>query len=98
MSLVIGISGGTGSGKTRFAKELKSRCDNKYTNYISQDSYYKDLTHLPYEERCKNNFDSPKSIDFDLLYKNLSDLLKLLRELDSFSLQKKKKINLLLLL
>ena len=62
--LIIGVSGGTGSGKTRFAKELLSRCHSSEVIYISQDSYYKDLKHLSYEERCNVNFDDPNSIDF----------------------------------
>ena len=50
--LIIGISGGTGSGKTRFTKELIKRCDSDNIVHISQDSYYKDLSHISYEERC----------------------------------------------
>ena len=65
--LVIGISGGTGSGKTRFTKELIERFDNNFLIYISQDSYYKDLSHNSYEERCDINFDKPDSIDFSNL-------------------------------
>ena len=66
--LVIGISGGTGSGKTRFTKELIERFDNNFLIYISQDSYYKDLSHISYEERCDINFDNPDSIDFSNSY------------------------------
>tara|TARA_A100001015_G_C14649648_1_gene578691 strand:+ start:446 stop:676 length:231 start_codon:yes stop_codon:yes gene_type:complete len=62
--LIIGISGGTGSGKTRFTRELIERCDSNNIIYISQDSYYKDLSHISYEERCNINFDNPNSIDF----------------------------------
>ena len=69
--LIIGISGGTGSGKTRFTKELIQRCDSNYVVYISQDSYYKDLSHMSYEERCNVNFDSPDSIDFKELYRDI---------------------------
>ena len=74
--LTIGISGGTGSGKTRFTKELLKRCDKDNVICISQDSYYKDLSKLSYEERCKNNFDNPRSIDFSMLLSDLSTLLK----------------------
>ena len=74
--LTIGISGGTGSGKTRFTKEVLKRCDKDNVICISQDSYYKDLSKLSYEERCKNNFDNPKSIDFSMLLSDLSTLLK----------------------
>ena len=74
-SLIIGISGGTGSGKTRFTKELIQRCNPERVIYISQDSYYKDLSHMVYEERCNVNFDSPDSIDFKELYRDIKKLL-----------------------
>ncbi len=73
--LLIGISGGTGSGKSRFAKELIARFDSKSLIYISQDSYYKDLAHLEYEQRCEVNFDSPDSIDFSNLLRDLNELI-----------------------
>ena len=73
--LIIGISGGTGSGKTRFSKELISRCNPDDIIYISQDSYYKDLSHLSYDHRCDVNFDSPDSIDFKELYEDLKNLI-----------------------
>lgn len=75
--LVIGISGGTGSGKTRFTKELVSKFDETSLVCISQDSYYKDLSDISYEERCEVNFDSPDSIDFLKLSKDLNNLIKL---------------------
>ena len=74
--LIIGISGGTGSGKTRFTKELISRFNSKNLIYISQDSYYKDLSNISYEERCNVNFDSPDSIDFSDLFKDIKKLIK----------------------
>ena len=73
--LIIGISGGTGSGKTRFTKELIERCDSNNIVYISQDSYYKDLSHISYEERCNVNFDSPNSIDFNELKNDIQSLI-----------------------
>ena len=73
--LLIGISGGTGSGKTRFTKELISRFDKNYLICISQDSYYKDLSHLSYDQRCEENFDSPDSIDFSNLFNDLQNLI-----------------------
>ena len=73
--LLIGISGGTGSGKSRFSKELISRFNNDKLIYISQDSYYKDLSNLSYEERCDINFDSPDSIDFENLFHDLKQLI-----------------------
>ena len=74
-SLIIGISGGTGSGKSRFTKELISRCNSNDLIYISQDSYYKDLSHLSYNDRCQMNFDSPVAIDFKELHEDLKNLL-----------------------
>ena len=73
--LLIGISGGTGSGKTRFTNELISRFDDNYLICISQDSYYKDLSDLDYNQRCKVNFDSPDSIDFSDLLHDLENLM-----------------------
>ena len=73
--LIIGISGGTGSGKTRFTKELIERCDSNDIVCISQDSYYKDLSHISYEERCSVNFDSPNSIDFNELKNDIQSLI-----------------------
>ena len=73
--LIIGVSGGTGSGKTRFAKELLLRCDPNEVIYISQDSYYKNLKHLSYEDRCNINFDDPNSIDFRDLENDLIHLI-----------------------
>ena len=46
--LLIGITGGTGSGKTRFTKEIVKRCDDSSLICLSQDSYYNDLSHLTY--------------------------------------------------
>jgi len=71
--LVIGIAGGTGSGKTTLAKKIQEAFPGQSV-LISQDSYYKDLTHLPLKEREKTNFDHPDSIDFDLLAQHISIL------------------------
>ncbi len=71
--LIIGIAGGTGSGKTTVARKLAERLDN-HVVVVSQDSYYKDQSHLPLEERQKLNFDHPNAIDFDLLVEQLREL------------------------
>ena len=73
--LIIGISGGTGSGKTKFTKELIKRCDSDNIVHISQDSYYKDLSHISYEERCNINFDNPSSINFKELKNDIQNLI-----------------------
>ncbi|HOY72183.1 MAG TPA: uridine kinase [Tenuifilaceae bacterium] len=75
-SITIGIAGGTGSGKTTFSQELVSRLNTDKIVYISHDSYYKDLSFMPLEERKKMNFDHPDSIEFELLVEHV----KLLKE------------------
>ena len=72
--LIIGIAGGTGSGKTTVVNQIIEELKNEEVDVISQDSYYQDTSHLTYEERTKINFDHPKSIDFDLLVRHLKDL------------------------
>ena len=72
--LIIGIAGGTGSGKTTVVNQIIEELKNEEVDIISQDSYYNDISHLAYEERVKINFDHPKSIDFDLLVKHLKSL------------------------
>ena len=72
--LIIGIAGGTGSGKTTVVKQIIEELRNEEVDVISQDSYYQDTTHLSFEERKKINFDHPKSIDFDLLVSHLKEL------------------------
>ena len=72
--LIIGIAGGTGCGKTTVVNQILNELPEGEVGVISQDSYYKDTTHLSYEERIKINFDHPRSIDFDLLEKHLTDL------------------------
>ncbi|MDT0687446.1 uridine kinase [Autumnicola psychrophila] len=72
--LIIGIAGGTGSGKTTVVNQIVEELKNDEVDIISQDSYYQDTSHLSYEERVKINFDHPKSIDFDLLVNHLKEL------------------------
>ena len=73
--IIIGIAGGSGSGKTRLVKNILSELSDTKTISIEVDSYYKDLSHLSFEEREKNNFDHPNSIDFELLYYHLKEIL-----------------------
>ena len=72
--LIIGIAGGTGSGKTTVVKEITKLLSDSEIVVIPQDSYYKDNSHLPLEERLELNFDHPESIDFKLLVKQIKDL------------------------
>ena len=74
-SIFIGVAGGTGSGKTTLAEEIQKAFPDS-SIIISQDSYYKDLSHLPHEERAKVNFDHPNSLDFGMLQEHLKDLKK----------------------
>ena len=74
--LIIGIAGGTGCGKTTVVNQILNELPEGEVGVISQDSYYKDTTHLSYEERIKINFDHPRSIDFELLENHLKDLKK----------------------
>jgi len=74
--LIIGIAGGTGSGKTTVVNQIVKQLPNEEVCVISQDSYYKATDNLSYEERTKINFDHPRAIDFELLIKHLKDLKK----------------------
>ena len=74
--LVIGIAGGTGCGKTTVVKQIVDELPKNQVVVISQDSYYKDLSHLTKEERGQVNFDHPNSIDFDLLIDHVKSLKK----------------------
>jgi uridine kinase len=70
--IIIGIAGGTGSGKTTVVREVVNSLPQGEVAIISQDSYYKDQSNLPLEERQKINFDHPDSIEFDLLVSHLN--------------------------
>lgn len=72
--LIIGIAGGTGSGKTTVVRKIMERLPKGEVGIISQDSYYKDSSHVPVEDRQKINFDEPKAFDWDLLLKHLKML------------------------
>lgn len=71
---IIGIGGGTGSGKTSIARQLLTEYGPGEVVVLELDSYYRDLAHQPLEQRHHNNFDHPDSIDIDLLINNVSDL------------------------
>jgi uridine kinase len=74
--LIIGIAGGTGSGKTTVVRKIIERFAEGEVVVLPQDSYYRDSSHLPLEERLEMNFDHPDSIEFELLVKHLKDLRK----------------------
>ena len=73
-NLIIGIAGGSGSGKTTLALRLKERFGEDEVRLISHDSYYKRHDELPFEERCKLNYDHPDAFDNDLLIEHLREL------------------------
>jgi len=72
--LVIGIAGGSGSGKTTVAQEILQRVGPDRIAYIQHDSYYKDLTGLPPTQRAEVNFDHPNSLETELLTTHIEDL------------------------
>jgi uridine kinase len=72
----IGIAGGTGSGKTTVVKKILERIPQDRVALVPQDSYYKDSSHLPMEERQQINFDHPDSLEWDLLVKHIRLLKK----------------------
>lgn len=72
--LIIGIAGGTGSGKTTVVKKIISSLPAGEVAVLPQDSYYKDSSHVPVEERSKINFDEPNAFDWPLLYDHLRQL------------------------
>lgn len=71
---IIGIAGGSGSGKTSVTNEIMKNLDDHSVALIEQDFYYKDQSHLTFEERLKTNYDHPFAFDNDLLIENLKDL------------------------
>ena len=72
--LIVGIAGGTGSGKTTVVNRVMAAFPNDEVVMIPQDSYYRDNSAIPLEERQKINFDHPDSIEFDLLVDHLRQL------------------------
>lgn len=73
--VIIGIAGGTGSGKSTITKELIKLIDKEDVTIIEQDSYYKDQSNLPFEERVQTNYDHPFAFDNELLVQQLKDLI-----------------------
>jgi uridine kinase len=73
--ILIGIAGGTGSGKSTVTKEVFKGINEDRVTIIEQDSYYKDQSNLSYDERVKTNYDHPDAFDNKLLISQLNDLL-----------------------
>ena len=72
--IVIGIAGGSGSGKTTVAKEIMARVGADRIAFLSHDSYYRDFGDLSFSERVKINFDHPDSLETDLLIEHIRQL------------------------
>ena len=73
-SVILGIAGGTGSGKTFIVNNLLSAYTSNHINAINLDSYYKDLSHMDHRDRAKQNFDHPDSIDIELIISHLKHI------------------------
>jgi len=73
--VIIGVAGGTASGKTTVSQAILDRVGRDRIVFIQHDSYYRDLSHLPLEERRVMNFDHPDSLENELLIRHLEELL-----------------------
>jgi len=73
--IIIGVTGGSGGGKTSVSKAILSHFPNEKISMIEHDSYYKDQSHLTFEERIKTNYDHPFAFDTDLMIEQIKELL-----------------------
>ena len=73
--IIIGVTGGSGGGKTSVSKAILSHFPNEKIAMIEHDSYYKDQSHLTFEERIKTNYDHPFAFDTDLMIAQIKELL-----------------------
>lgn len=74
--VVIGVAGGSGSGKTSVARAIYEHFGDRSILVLEQDFYYKDQSHLPFEERLRTNYDHPLAFDNDLLIEHIHKLLR----------------------
>ena len=74
--IVIGVAGGSGSGKTSVTKAIYEKFKGHSIMILEQDYYYKDQSHLPFEERLKTNYDHPLAFDNDLLLEHINQLIQ----------------------
>ncbi|HZD10364.1 MAG TPA: uridine kinase [Candidatus Binatia bacterium] len=73
--VVFGVAGGTASGKTTVASTILDAVGASQVAYLAHDAYYKDMSHLPLEERAQLNYDHPQSLETDLLVEHVQRLL-----------------------
>jgi len=73
--LIIGVAGGTASGKTTIANAIMESINHPQMVVIQHDAYYRDVSHLPLAERAKINFDHPDALETDLMVKHLKELI-----------------------
>ncbi len=74
--IVFGVAGGTASGKTTVANTILEAVGASQVAYLAHDAYYKDMDHLPFEERLRVNYDHPNSLETDLLVQHVQQLLQ----------------------
>ena len=74
--IIIGVTGGSGGGKTSVSRAILSNFPDENIAMIEQDSYYKDQSHLTFEERVKTNYDHPLAFDTDLMIEQLNELIE----------------------
>lgn len=72
--LIIGVAGGSGSGKTTVVKHIINAIGEDNIVVIQHDSYYRDLKHIPFEERTKQNFDHPSALETELMIRHINAL------------------------
>jgi len=72
--LIIGVAGGSGSGKTTVVNHIMNAIGEDDILLLQHDSYYRDLKHLPFEERTKHNFDHPSSLETELMIRHIKAL------------------------
>jgi uridine kinase len=76
LPVVFGVAGGTGSGKTTVARAILDQVGAEQVAYLPHDAYYRELSHLPKEERARINFDHPDALETELLVKHVKQLLE----------------------
>jgi uridine kinase len=75
LPVVFGVAGGTGSGKTTVARAILDQIGAEQVAYLPHDAYYRELSHLPKEERARINFDHPDALETELMVEHVKELL-----------------------